>query len=145
DMWYKDKKLGNYMINTILKQICQTCNIKIEGRNIINYSGCTISITHLYQLGTPNSTLMSITSYKSESSVRIYLHPSEQQKKDCLSAIINSSINNIKTNPNIQAFESNNYDNIEPNNKNNIESDDHDNIELNDYNNLESNGQDNES
>ncbi|CAG8629277.1 26839_t:CDS:2, partial [Gigaspora margarita] len=70
--------------------------------------------------------------------------PGPQQKKDCLSAIINSSINNIETNPNIQAFESNDYDNIELNNKNNIESNDHDNIKLNDYDNLESNDQDNE-
>ena len=39
---------------------------------------------------------MSITGHKSESSVRIYSQPSEQQKKDCLSAIINSSINNVE-------------------------------------------------
>ncbi|CAG8769887.1 3659_t:CDS:1, partial [Cetraspora pellucida] len=80
----------------MLRKICESCGIKIEGRNIVNHSGCTTSITHLYQLGTPNSTLMSITGHKSESSVRIYSHPSEQQKKDCLSAIINSSISNIK-------------------------------------------------
>ncbi|CAG8756391.1 16770_t:CDS:2, partial [Cetraspora pellucida] len=74
-----------------------------------NHSGCTTSITHLYQLGTPNSTLISITEHKSESSVRIYSHPSEQQKK------INNS--------NIQTIEPNNQDNkdrtIELNNQDN--------------------------
>ena len=80
----------------MLRQICESCEINIESRNIVNHSGRTTSITHLYQLGTPNSTLMSITGHKSESSVRIYSHPSEQQKKDCLSAIINSSINNVE-------------------------------------------------
>ena len=80
----------------MLRQICESCEINIESRNIVNHSGHTTSITHLYQLETPNSTLMSITGHKSESSVRIYSHPSEQQKKDCLSAIINSSINNVE-------------------------------------------------
>ncbi|CAG8746033.1 3517_t:CDS:2, partial [Racocetra persica] len=77
---------------------CASPNLLLQlAKNlIVNHSGHTTSITHLYQLRTPNSTLMSITGHKSESSVRIYSHPSEQQKKDCLSAIINSSINNIE-------------------------------------------------
>ncbi|CAG8809731.1 190_t:CDS:2, partial [Cetraspora pellucida] len=86
-------------------------------------NGHTTSITHLYQLEMPNSTLMSITGHKSESSVRIYSHSSAQQKKDCLSTIINSSISNIKNNSNIQTIEPNNQDNedqtIELNNQDN--------------------------
>ncbi|CAG8843446.1 42542_t:CDS:1, partial [Gigaspora margarita] len=80
----------------MLRKICKSCRIKIEDQNIVNHSGYTTSITYLYQLETSNSTLMLITGHKSESSIRIYLYPSKQQKKDCLSAIINLSINNIE-------------------------------------------------
>ncbi|CAG8847634.1 22711_t:CDS:2, partial [Racocetra persica] len=57
-------------------------------RNIINHSGRTTPITHLFREGIPIVTSMSITGHKSESSYRIYSRPSEQQKKDALSILI---------------------------------------------------------
>ncbi|CAG8818140.1 13936_t:CDS:2, partial [Racocetra persica] len=48
------------------------------------------SITALFRKGIPLVTTMSITGHKSESSYRIYARPSNKQKKETLSQLINS-------------------------------------------------------
>ena len=71
-----------------MKIICSEVGINLKDRNIVNHSGRTTPITHLFREGIPIVTSMSITGHKSESSYCIYSRPSEQQKKDALSTLI---------------------------------------------------------
>ncbi|CAG8832587.1 45798_t:CDS:2, partial [Gigaspora margarita] len=72
-----------------MKNICSEVGIIIKDCDIVNHSGRTTPITHLFCEGIPIVTSMSITGHKSESSYRIYSRPSEQQKMDVLSTLIN--------------------------------------------------------
>ncbi|CAG8841061.1 18869_t:CDS:2, partial [Racocetra persica] len=59
-------------------------------RDIVNHSGRSTPITFLFQKGVPTVTTMSLTGHKSESSYRIYARPSQQQKEEALSLLINN-------------------------------------------------------
>lgn len=72
-----------------MKNICTTVGIELKGRDIVNHSGRSTSITALFRQGTSIVTTMSITGHKSESSYRIYARPSTKQKEDALSQLIN--------------------------------------------------------
>ncbi|CAG8807596.1 6013_t:CDS:2, partial [Racocetra fulgida] len=86
--WYFDAKLGQNSCSNFMKSICTEVGINIKDRDIVNHSGRTTPITHLFHEGIPIVTSMSITGHKSESSYCIYSRPSEQQKKDALSTLI---------------------------------------------------------
>lgn len=73
-----------------MKEICNAVGIDIKGRDIVNHSGRSTPITSLFQKGVAMGTTMSITGHKSESSYRIYARPSNKQKEDALSLLINS-------------------------------------------------------
>ncbi|CAG8731510.1 22591_t:CDS:2, partial [Cetraspora pellucida] len=81
---------------------CQFLYLKINK----NIHRRTIPITHLFHEGILIVTSMSITGHKSESSYCIYSRPSEQQKKDALSTLID-----IVDLPESQNNEDNNVDN----------------------------------
>ncbi|CAG8794570.1 12370_t:CDS:2, partial [Racocetra fulgida] len=70
--------------------ICNAVGIDIKGRDIVNHLGRSTPITSLFQKGVAMGTTMSITRHKSESSYRIYARPSNKQKEDALSLLINS-------------------------------------------------------
>jgi hypothetical protein len=73
-----------------MKEICTTVGIDLTGRDIVNHSGRSTSITSLFRKGVPMVTTMSLTGHKSESSYHIYARPSNQQKEEALSLLINN-------------------------------------------------------
>ncbi|CAG8602118.1 4058_t:CDS:2, partial [Racocetra persica] len=89
-IWYIDAKLGLNTCNNLMKSIYNDVGINIENRDIVNHSGRTTLITFLFREGVPIVTSMSIRGHKNESSYRIYSRPSEQQKKNALSTLINA-------------------------------------------------------
>ncbi|CAG8635936.1 12630_t:CDS:2 [Cetraspora pellucida] len=90
DEWYLDSQLGEKSCQSLMKNICATVNINLEGRDIVNHSGRSTPITSLFQKGVPTVTTMSLTGHKSELSYRIYAWPSQQQKEEALSLLINN-------------------------------------------------------
>ncbi|CAG8824151.1 783_t:CDS:1, partial [Dentiscutata erythropus] len=86
--WYLDAKLGLNLCSNFMKNICSQVGINLKDRNIVNHSGRTTPITHLFCEGILIVTSISITGHKSESSYHIYSRLSEQQKKDVLSTLI---------------------------------------------------------
>ncbi|CAG8816563.1 17860_t:CDS:2, partial [Gigaspora margarita] len=75
---------GNFM-----KNICSKVRININDYDIVNHSRRTIPIIYLFCKDIPIITAISITGHKSESLYHIYSKPSEQQKMDALSILIN--------------------------------------------------------
>jgi hypothetical protein len=73
-----------------MKDLCAAVGIDIKNRDIVNHSGRSIPITFLFQQGVPMATTMAITEHKSESLYRIYAHPSNHQKEEALSLLINN-------------------------------------------------------
>ncbi|CAG8717396.1 30787_t:CDS:2, partial [Racocetra persica] len=65
ESWYCDKRLGEKLYQTFMKNIC----------NIVGVSMVTT---------------MAITGHKSESSYQVYTRPSEKDKEDALSSLINN-------------------------------------------------------
>lgn len=90
DPWFYDIKLGENACRSLMKDICIAVGIDINGRDIVNHSGRSTPITFLFQKGVPTVTTMSITGHKSESSYRIYARPSNQQREDALSLLIDN-------------------------------------------------------
>ncbi|CAG8499605.1 41064_t:CDS:2 [Gigaspora margarita] len=87
--WYLDAKLGQNLCSNFMKNICSKVGINIKDHDIVNHSEKTKPIMHLFREGILIITLISITGHKSESSYHIYSRPSEQQKMDILSILIN--------------------------------------------------------
>ncbi|CAG8613313.1 18786_t:CDS:2 [Racocetra fulgida] len=91
---------------SLMKTICIAADIDLKDQNIVNHSGRSIPITFLFQKGVSTVTTMLLTGHNSESSYRIYACPSQQQKEEALSLLIN----NVRTLPLKDSKTSNNLD-----------------------------------
>ncbi|CAG8758266.1 22509_t:CDS:2 [Gigaspora margarita] len=88
DSWFYNIQLGENICRLLIKDICTTVGININGRDIVNHSGRSIPITFLFQKGVPTATTMSLTGHRN------------QQREDALSLLINNvglvSLNNLE-------------------------------------------------